>query len=121
MIPNGAAASRPFLPTKDFETSRAFYEALGFTLIESFGPPFARVQRGDLTVWLSGPASSAARKLTDGSVPKPGGWNRFVIETDDIEGTMNAAPSPCTVRAAIRISGLGASAGDSARAEHECP
>ena len=29
-IPNGAEALRPFLPTKDFEVSRAFYEALGF-------------------------------------------------------------------------------------------
>jgi catechol 2,3-dioxygenase-like lactoylglutathione lyase family enzyme len=25
------AAARPFLPAKDFDTSRAFYEALGFT------------------------------------------------------------------------------------------
>ncbi len=29
-IPDGAEAIRPFLPTKDFEVSRAFYEALGF-------------------------------------------------------------------------------------------
>jgi uncharacterized glyoxalase superfamily protein PhnB len=30
-IPDGAEAARPFLPTKDFEVSKAFYEALGFT------------------------------------------------------------------------------------------
>ena len=30
-IPSGTEAARPFLPTKDFEKSRAFYEALGFT------------------------------------------------------------------------------------------
>jgi len=29
-IPAGAEAARPFLPTRDFERSRAFYEALGF-------------------------------------------------------------------------------------------
>jgi catechol 2,3-dioxygenase-like lactoylglutathione lyase family enzyme len=29
-IPSGTEAARPFLPAKDFETSRAFYEALGF-------------------------------------------------------------------------------------------
>jgi catechol 2,3-dioxygenase-like lactoylglutathione lyase family enzyme len=29
-IPDGAEAARPFLPTRDFELSRAFYEALGF-------------------------------------------------------------------------------------------
>ena len=30
-IPDGAEAARPFLPARDFERSRAFYEALGFT------------------------------------------------------------------------------------------
>ncbi len=30
-IPAGNESARPFLPTQDFETSRAFYEALGFT------------------------------------------------------------------------------------------
>ena len=29
-IPNGTESARPFLPTKDFNTSKAFYEALGF-------------------------------------------------------------------------------------------
>ena len=29
-IPDGNEAARPFLPAMDFETSRAFYEALGF-------------------------------------------------------------------------------------------
>jgi catechol 2,3-dioxygenase-like lactoylglutathione lyase family enzyme len=29
-IPSGTEAARPFLPAKNFETSRAFYEALGF-------------------------------------------------------------------------------------------
>jgi hypothetical protein len=30
-VPSGTEAVRPFLPAKDFEISRAFYEALGFT------------------------------------------------------------------------------------------
>ncbi|HEX4303583.1 MAG TPA: VOC family protein [Rhizomicrobium sp.] len=30
-IPSGAEAARPFLPTLDFDASKAFYEALGFT------------------------------------------------------------------------------------------
>ena len=30
-IPSGTEASRPFLPTKDFARSKAFYGALGFT------------------------------------------------------------------------------------------
>jgi predicted enzyme related to lactoylglutathione lyase len=42
------------------------------------------VKRGDLTLWLSGPGSSASRPLTDGAKPLPGGWNRLVLETDDL-------------------------------------
>lgn len=29
-IPDGSESARPFLPTKDFDVSKAFYEALGF-------------------------------------------------------------------------------------------
>jgi catechol 2,3-dioxygenase-like lactoylglutathione lyase family enzyme len=42
------------------------------------------VKRGDLTLWLSGPGSSASRPLADGSKPAPGGWNRLVLETDNL-------------------------------------
>jgi catechol 2,3-dioxygenase-like lactoylglutathione lyase family enzyme len=75
---------------KNVDESLPFYTALGFTLVEQWGAPFAMVARGDLTLWLSGPGSSAARTLPDGSVPEPGGWNRLVIEVDDIEAAMAA-------------------------------
>ena len=42
------------------------------------------VKRGDLTLWLSGPGSSTSRPLADGSKPVPGGWNRLVLETNDL-------------------------------------
>jgi len=29
-VPAGTESARPFLPAKDFATSKAFYEALGF-------------------------------------------------------------------------------------------
>ena len=48
------------------------------------GAAFARVSRGDLSLWLSGPTSSAARPMRDGREPVPGGWNRFVIEVEDL-------------------------------------
>ena len=70
---------------RDVDAALAFYvDKLGFALIEHWGPPFAMVERGDLTLWLSGPRSSASRALADGSLPAPGGWNRLVIETDDL-------------------------------------
>jgi catechol 2,3-dioxygenase-like lactoylglutathione lyase family enzyme len=63
----------------------SFYvEQLGFELEQQMLPAFARVRRGDLTLWLAGPMSSAARPMPDGGQPEPGGWNRFVIETDDL-------------------------------------
>jgi len=52
--------------------------------VEKWGPPFAMVKRGDLILWLSGPGSSASRPLPDGSKPASGGWNRLVLETDDL-------------------------------------
>jgi len=69
----------------DVDRSIAFYVGqLGFEMVEQMGRPFARVRRGDLTLWLAGPQSSAARPMPDGRQPSPGGWNRFVIEVEDL-------------------------------------
>ena len=48
------------------------------------GSAFARVRLDDLALWLAGPQSSAARPMPDGRRPGPGGWNRVVVEVDDI-------------------------------------
>lgn len=69
----------------DVDTAVAFYTTLlDFELEEQFGPAMAIVRRDDLALWLAGPLSSAARPMPDGSQPVPGGWNRIVIEVDDI-------------------------------------
>jgi len=71
---------------QDVKTSIEFYtKHLGFELVEQMGPAFAIVAKNDLNIWLSGPQTSAARPMPDGRKPEPGGWNRFVIEVDDIE------------------------------------
>lgn len=75
---------------KDVDAALPFYEALGFSIAERWGPPFVMLARGDLTLWLSGPGTSASRALADGSVPQPGGWNRLVIEAEALEGVMSA-------------------------------
>lgn len=62
-----------------------FYRALGFRLADRWGPPFTIVKRKGLALWLSGPGTSARRKLADGSVPVPGGWNRLVVEVANID------------------------------------
>ena len=74
----------------DVDAALAFYEALGFALTERWGPPFAMLARGDLSLWLSGPGTSAARPLPDGSVPQPGGWNRVVIKVIDLDAALAA-------------------------------
>ncbi|MEO8565063.1 MAG: VOC family protein [Betaproteobacteria bacterium] len=69
----------------DVDVALEFYIGiLGFELVEKWGPPFAMLKRDDLTLWLSGPGSSAARPLADGSKPVPGGWNRLVLESNDL-------------------------------------
>jgi catechol 2,3-dioxygenase-like lactoylglutathione lyase family enzyme len=72
----------------DVDTALPFYRALGFRLADRWGPPFAIVKRKGLSLWLSGPGTSARKKLGDGSVPLPGGWNRLVIEVKDLDATM---------------------------------
>ena len=72
----------------DVDESIAFYvEHLGFTEVMHPAPTFAMLQRGDLRLVLSapggGPGGGAA--MPDGTLPTPGGWNRFSLEVDDLE------------------------------------
>lgn len=68
------------------EESITFYtQILGFETIMVGGKEFAKVGKDDLTIWLSGRKSSAAKEMPNGDKPVPGGWNRFVIEVDSIE------------------------------------
>ncbi len=68
----------------DVDAALAFYALLGFADAVRMGP-FGRVSRDGLTLWLAGPGTSAARPMPNGDQPVPGGWNRLVIETEDIE------------------------------------
>ncbi len=68
----------------DVEEAVAFYtQQLGFSLDQNFGP-IAMVSRADLQLWLAGPRTSAARPMPDGRIPGPVGWNRLVIQVDDL-------------------------------------
>jgi catechol 2,3-dioxygenase-like lactoylglutathione lyase family enzyme len=66
------------------EAVQFYTEKLGFSIVERWGPAFAIIALNDLTLWVSGPGTSAARPMPDGRSPEPGGWNRIVIEVDDI-------------------------------------
>jgi catechol 2,3-dioxygenase-like lactoylglutathione lyase family enzyme len=72
----------------DVDDAIAFYTgSLGFVEVMHPAPTFAMLTRGDLRLVLSapggGPGGGAA--MPDGTVPTPGGWNRFSIEVDDLD------------------------------------
>jgi catechol 2,3-dioxygenase-like lactoylglutathione lyase family enzyme len=72
---------------KDVSEAVAFYTgSLGFELKQQFGPAMAILARGDLKFWVAGPPASASKPMPDGRRPEPGGWNRFVLEVDDLAG-----------------------------------
>src|SRR5689334_1516705 len=66
------------------EAIKFYVEMLGFALDQDMGA-IAMVSKDGLTLWLAGPQSSAARPMPDGRKPEAGGWNRFVIEVEDIQ------------------------------------
>ncbi|MDF8357819.1 VOC family protein [Ensifer adhaerens] len=69
----------------DVEAAIAWYTThLGFSLLSSYAPAFADVQRGALRLLLSGPTSSAGRPMPDSVKPGPGGWNRIHLLVDDL-------------------------------------
>jgi glyoxylase I family protein len=76
---------------KDVARSVAFYtEHLGFRVELQAGTAFAQVANGTLTLYLSGPGSSGSRPMPDGRQQEPGGWNRLVLEVDDLPGCIDA-------------------------------
>jgi catechol 2,3-dioxygenase-like lactoylglutathione lyase family enzyme len=77
---------------EDVDVAIAFYsEQLGFTEVMHPAPTFAMLSRGDLRLVLSAPsgAGGGGQAMPDGTVPQPGGWNRFMIEVDDLEATVS--------------------------------
>jgi catechol 2,3-dioxygenase-like lactoylglutathione lyase family enzyme len=71
-------------PAVDF-----YVEQLGFVEQERFGAAMAIVATDGLKLWLAGPGSSAARAMPDGRRPEPGGWNRLVLEVDDLAAVVD--------------------------------
>lgn len=80
----------------DIGEAVAFYERLGFAPDRPPGRGFAMLRRDDLRLLLNTPGGGggAGQTLSDGSVPGPGGWNRFQVEVDDLDaavGRLSAA------------------------------
>ena len=75
----------------DVEAAIGFYTGLlGFELKQDFRPAIGILAKDDLELWVAGPVSSAQQPMPDGSRPVPGGWNRFVVQVEDIAATVTA-------------------------------
>ena len=77
----------------DVDAALAFYcQHLGFAEQMHPAPTFAMVTRGDLRLLLSAPGGGpggGGQAMPDGTLPAPGGWNRFSIEVTDLAGTVD--------------------------------
>ncbi|GAB3611456.1 VOC family protein [Humibacter ginsengiterrae] len=72
----------------DVDEAIGFYvDRLGFELIMHPAPAFAMLARGELRLVLSAPSGAAGggAAMPDGTLPRPGGWNRFALEVDDLD------------------------------------
>ncbi|HEV7167598.1 MAG TPA: VOC family protein [Micrococcaceae bacterium] len=77
----------------DVDAAISFYcQQLGFREVMHPAPAFAMLSKGDLRLVLStpggGPGGGAA--MPDGTLPEPGGWNRFCLEVDDLAAAVVA-------------------------------
>lgn len=75
----------------DVDAAIAFYcSHLGFSEQMHPAPSFAMLTRGDLRLVLSAPGGGpgGGQPMPDGTLPQPGGWNRFSIEVEDLESVV---------------------------------
>jgi catechol 2,3-dioxygenase-like lactoylglutathione lyase family enzyme len=77
---------RYFVQNMD-DAVRFYTRHLGFEEELRPNPAFAMLYRGDLRLLLSAPSSHA---LPDGTLPTPGGWNRILIQVDDLDASIEA-------------------------------
>jgi catechol 2,3-dioxygenase-like lactoylglutathione lyase family enzyme len=85
---------------EDVDAAIEFYrDHLGFQEVMHPAPTFAMLKKDDLRLVLSapGPGGGGGRSMPDGTAPEPGGWNRFMLEIDDLEARV----------AALRKAGVG--------------
>ena len=73
----------------DVELAAAFYtQHLGFRAVAPPDRAFALLERDNLQLVLSPPEGpgGGSQPLADGSRPRPGGFNRIIVRTTDLDG-----------------------------------
>jgi glyoxylase I family protein len=77
----------------DVDAAVAFYtNHLGFRVSAQSGPNFALLERENLQLVLSPPKGpgGGSQPMPDGRRPEPGGWNRLIIRSSDLEAEVEA-------------------------------
>ena len=91
----GVPVSNPTIRVRyiveDVPAAVAFYGKLGFKLEGQAGTNFAVLSRSGLQLLISPTKGTggASQPMPNGQRPAPGGWNRIVINTTDLEGEVD--------------------------------
>lgn len=76
----------------DIDAAIEFYcQHLGFREEMHPAPTFAMLSRGDLRLVLSAPGGGlgGGQAMADGTMPEPGGWNRFSLEVSNLTAVVD--------------------------------
>ncbi|MCL2541177.1 MAG: VOC family protein [Nocardioidaceae bacterium] len=94
----------------DVDAAIDFYRThLGFEEVMHPAPAFAMLDRAGLRLLLSAPGGGpgGGQAMPDGSLPEPGGWNRFAVEVDDVDAmTARLRAAGVTFRSDV-VTGVG--------------
>ncbi|SRX82527.1 hypothetical protein [Rhizobium leguminosarum bv. viciae 3841] [Mycolicibacterium parafortuitum] len=77
----------------DIDDTVDFYTRhLGFEVVMKPGPGFAMLRRGGLRLLVNTPAGGggAGQRMPSGELPRPGGWNRFQVQLEDLDAVVAA-------------------------------
>jgi catechol 2,3-dioxygenase-like lactoylglutathione lyase family enzyme len=76
----------------DVDEAIVFYTRhLGFSVSAQSGPYFAILARENLQLVLSPPKGpgGGSQPMPDGRRPEPGGWNRIIVKSSDLDGDVD--------------------------------
>ena len=94
----------------DIDAAIGFYTRhLGFSVQLHPNDMFAMLSRGDLRLVLSVPGAPAGggQAMPDGTLPQPGGWNRFSVEVQDLPAVVARLRRDCVRFRNDLVTGVG--------------